>query len=197
MTPHKTVYQGEASTICIQGVGTVQHIWLYLQVFCVSGSQRTTVIKGCSIGTEVVLNLLEKIPSGVFVFFDNFFTNMDLMKSLTELGIKASGTVRLNRLPGNPFGAKKDLMKKEKGFLKTAVDAISGLFACTWKDNSIVSVLSNVDGVNPMKLANRRGQPVQVPKCITEYNAGMLGVNFADWKTHKYRVGIKSKKWYF
>ena len=48
-----------------------------------------------------------------------------------------------------------------------------------------------------MKLANCQGQPVQVPKCITEYNAGMLGVDLADWKTQKYRVGIKSKKWYF
>ena len=116
------------------------------------------------------------------------------MKSLTELGIKAFGTVRLNRLPGNPFGEKKDLMKKEKGFLKTAVDAIFGLFACTWKDNSIVSVLSNVDGVNPMKQTNCRGQPVQVPKSITKYNAGMLGRDLADWKTQKYRVSIKSKK---
>ena len=48
-----------------------------------------------------------------------------------------------------------------------------------------------------MKQANRRGLPVQVPKCITEYNAGVLGVDLADWKTQKYRVGIKSKKWYF
>ena len=95
------------------------------------------------------------------------------MKSLTELGIKASGTVRLNRPPGNPFGAKKDLMKKEKEFLKTAVDVISELFACTWTDNSIVSVLSNVDRVNPMKQANRRGLPLQVFQCITEYNAGI------------------------
>ena len=96
--------------------------------------------KNVLLGTEVVLNVLEKISAGVSVFFDNFFTNMDLMKSLTKLGIKASGTVRLNRLPEYPFRAKKDLMKKEKGFLKTAVDAISGLFVCTWKDNSIVSV---------------------------------------------------------
>ena len=82
--------------------------------------------KDVLLGTEVVLNLLEKIPSGVSVFFNNFFTNMDLVKSLTELGIKASGTVRLNILLGNPFGAKKDVMKKEKGFLKNALDAISG-----------------------------------------------------------------------
>ena len=61
-----------------------------------------------------------------------------------------------------------------------------GCLLALGKDNSIVSVLSNVDGVNPMKQANRRGQPVQVPKCITEYNAGMLGVDLADWKTQKY-----------
>ena len=48
-----------------------------------------------------------------------------------------------------------------------------------------------------MKQANHRGQSVQVSTCITEYNAGMLGVDLADWKTQKYRVGIKSKKWYF
>ena len=83
--------------------------------------------KDVLLATEVVLNLFEKIPSGVSVFFNNFF-NMDLMKSLTELGIKTSGTVRLNRLPGNPFGPKKDLMKKENGFLKTAVDAV--FFGC-------------------------------------------------------------------
>ena len=80
--------------------------------FVYQGANAQPRPKDVLLGTEVVLNLLEKIPSGVSVFFDNFFTSMDLMKSLTELGIKASGTVRLNRLPGNPFGAKKDLMKK-------------------------------------------------------------------------------------
>ena len=47
-----------------------------------------------------------------------------------------------------------------------------------------------------MKQANHRRQPVQVPKCITEYNAGMLEVDLADWKTQKYRVGVKRNKWY-
>ena len=73
--------------------------------FVYQGANAQPRPKDVLLGTEVVMNLLEKIPCGVSVFFDNFFTNMDLIKSLTELGIKASGTVRLNRLPGNPFGA--------------------------------------------------------------------------------------------
>ena len=164
--------------------------------FVYQGANAKPRPKNVLLGTDVVLNVLEKIPAGVSDYFDNFFTDMDWMKSLTELGIKASGTVRLNRLRENPFRAKKGLIKKEKGFLETVVDAISWLFACL-KNNSIVSVLSNVDGVNPMKHANRRGQLVQVPECITKYNAGKLGVDMADWKTQKYTVGIKSKKWYF
>ena len=82
--------------------------------FVYQGANEQPRPKDVLLGTEVVLNLPEKIPPGVSVFFDNFFTNMDLMKSRTELGIIASGTVRLKRLPRNSSGAKKDLMKKKR-----------------------------------------------------------------------------------
>ena len=47
------------------------------------------------------------------------------------------------------------------------------------------------------KPAQRGARSVMMPDCIAKYNEGMLGVDLADWKTQKYRVGIKSKKWYF
>ncbi len=153
--------------------------------------------RGMLLGSEVVLDLLDGIPKGVSVHFDNFFTNMPLLQQLTDKEVVATGTIRLSRVPDNPFGSKKELMKKPKGFCQSATDKKSGLFICTWNDNSIVSVLSNKYGTEPLKQANRRGKPVQVPYCVTQYNAGMLGVDLADWKTQKYRITIRSTKWYF
>ena len=60
-----------------------------------------------------------------------------------------------------------------------------------------MTVASNVHGVEPLKPAQRGARSVMMPDCIAKYNEGMLGVDLADWKTQKYRVGIKSKKWYF
>ena len=45
----------------------MQHIWLYLQVFLYQGANAQPRPKDVLLGTEVVLNLLEKIPSGVSV----------------------------------------------------------------------------------------------------------------------------------
>ena len=88
-------------------------------------------------------------------------------------------------------------MKKPRGFMAAATDENTGVAICSWKDNNIVTVASNVHGVEPLKPAQRGARSVMMPDCIAKYNEGMLGVDLADWKTQKYRVGIKSKKWYF
>ena len=36
-----------------------------------------------------------------------------------------------------------------------------------------------------------------MPDCVAKFNEGTFGVDLADSKTQNYRVGIKSKKWYF
>ena len=149
------------------------------------------------LGCHVVLDLLRDAPVGIAVYFDNFFTSISLMKELTNKQFRATGTIRLNRVPNRPFGEKKELMKKPRGFMAAATDENTGVAICSWKDNKIVTVASNVHGVEPLKPAQRGARSVMMPDCIAKYNEGMLGVDLADWKTQKYRVGIKSKKWYF
>lgn len=51
------------------------------------------------LGSKVVLELLQYVeqPSDHVVFFDNFFSSYDLLKTLREMNIRATGTVRVNR----------------------------------------------------------------------------------------------------
>lgn len=40
-------------------------------------------------------------------------------------------------------------------------------------------------------------EEIKMPDAIRKYNEGMLGVDLPDWKVKKYRISIRSKKWYF
>ena len=42
------------------------------------------------------------------VYFDNFFTSVPLLEELKNKGIPATGTIRINRLPGLPPPSNKD-----------------------------------------------------------------------------------------
>ncbi|GFY74422.1 piggyBac transposable element-derived protein 3 [Trichonephila inaurata madagascariensis] len=50
--------------------------------------------------TRVVMKLTENFvnPSSCTLYFDNFFTIIDLLKSLGEQGSRATGTIRENRI---------------------------------------------------------------------------------------------------
>ena len=87
-------------------------------------------------------------------------------------------------------------MKKACGFMAAATDENTSVAICWWKDSNIVTVASNVDGVEPLKPTKRGAKSVLMPDCVAKYYESMLGVDLADWKTQKYRVGIKDKKWY-
>ena len=78
------------------------------------GSQRRTEISEKGLAYDVVMNLTKPFTfQGYFVFFDNFYTSPGLLKSLKELGIGATGTLRTNRR-GIPEGVLK--LKQVLGF---------------------------------------------------------------------------------
>ena len=70
------------------------------------------------LGFRVVRELLDVISDDVNyydVYFDNFFTSLLLLEDLRTQGIRATGTVRANRLPGAPLPPPKEMQKKESG----------------------------------------------------------------------------------
>lgn len=71
-----------------------------------------------------------------------------------------------------------------------------------WKDNKVVTFLSSYVGAFPLNNVSRFDKKIkekiqiQCPKIISEYNAHMGGVDLMDSFLGRYRIRLKSKKWY-
>ena len=74
---------------------------------------------------------------------------------------------------------------------------------CRWNDNSVVTVVSNVHGVFPLQKAERwsrvekRHVEIDQPNAIKLYNSSMGGTDRMDQNIAAYRIGIRSKKWWW
>ena len=97
-------------------------------------------------GGDVVMKLLKKakVPShtGLKVYFNNYFTSLNLLGKLSSLGICASGTIRDNRLT-NCLLPKKGTFRKKKRACDFATT--SKLLVIKYKDNNVVTIASNFD----------------------------------------------------
>lgn len=157
------------------------------------------------LGASVILRNISVVdnPSNHVFYFDNFFTSFELMKILTDRNIAATGTVRYNRMNHCPVKTDSEMKKEERGVYDYRLDVTNKIFATVWKDNNIVKMLSNHQGVEPSENVGRWSRTekkkvkVQQPFCIHQYNKYMGGVDKLDWNVNKYRIKIRGKKWYF
>ncbi|CAH2001880.1 unnamed protein product [Acanthoscelides obtectus] len=110
---------------------------------------------GVGLGERVVTSfatLLEKeFPNLRFTFyFDNSFTSAKLIICLGKKGFGATGTVRENRTDECPLKNSTLMKKMEIGSMDVAVGENNKIAGIRWKDNSIVTLLSNVHGLDPL-----------------------------------------------
>ncbi|KAJ8941966.1 hypothetical protein NQ314_010185 [Rhamnusium bicolor] len=130
---------------------------------------------------------------------------INLLVYLRENGYTASGTMRENRVPKEcPLLAKKDFAKTgKKGDHISIIERTNGIIFTRWLDNSVVTVASNCYGISPMNQVKRYSRKdkkhIQVsrPFVIGEYNSGMGGTDLMDGGVNCYRIGIRSKKWWW
>ena len=168
-------------------------------------SGRQTQYPGLGMGGSVVMNLIAELQEGdsYHLTFDNLFTSLKLVDCLTERGFACTGTIRSNRLEDCPLKTVKEMEKTKRGTYDYATDSKSGLIAVRWNDNSIVSLVSNKVGLHPIQAANRwsrserRRIDVPQPFIIKHYNKTMGGIDRMDQNIDKYRVAIRSKKWWW
>jgi len=72
-----------------------------------------------------------------------------------------------------------------------------------WNDNSLVTVGTNYQSVEPIAAAKRWSTSLKqkisipLPHLMAKYNKFIGGVDHLDWLVQKYRIGIRSKKRYF
>ena len=153
---------------------------------------------GFGLGEKVVLSLTEDIIGNFHeVYFDNYFTSVNLLESLKGKHVLACGTIRTNRkgLPQN-MASDKSLERGEFDW-RVSNDELTFF---KWKDNKSVHLLSNFHGTETTTISRtqRSGEKktFSSPKAIKDYNNYMSGVDKADMLCSLYSTGRKSKKWW-
>ena len=153
---------------------------------------------------QIVAKLSEDIPKheGHKLFFDNWFSTLDLFHYLKSNGILAAGTIRANRIAKCPIESDKNLVTKGRGSFDEVVDYNSGLVVIKWVDNGAVLLSSNFIGSRPLCTISRwdknkkERNEVDCPAIVKEYNKNMGGVDLADMLIALYRIDCKTKRWY-
>lgn len=162
---------------------------------------------------NVVIRLTRNIPTfhNHKIFFDNYYTTIPLVVFLKkERGILSLGTLRKDR-SGRCILFQTNKLKKKVKRLKitrgTSFESIT-VFKKTlvtvtqWMDNKDVVLASTYAGRFPEDTAQRWSKAerkhidVARPKCISEYNQFMGGVDLLGSHIGRNRIRMKSRKYY-
>ena len=181
---------------------------LDFNLYC--GKKRTTPLSVHGLSYDVVMELVKPfVNQGYLAFFDNFYTSPTLINDLHDVGIGATGTLRLNR-SGIPDAVKKlatALNKKDvaRGTGYYIRERGSKLVYCCWKDNQCVTVLSTAYPGHTVSTAKRRGKDqsgqfasidVPLPSAIQHYNQFMGGVDLSDQLIGYHPILCQTKRYW-
>lgn len=151
-----------------------------------------------SLGARVVKDLTREIVGRFHqVYFDNFFTTVDLMVALQEDNILAAGTVRKDRVKLPKLQIPDKLLQKGQSEFRTSY---TGTRWVKWMDNRPVRFLSNFHDPSESTSINRKQKdgsllPVSCPTLVRDYNKHMGYVDKADMLKSTYQINRKAKKW--
>ena len=156
------------------------------------------------LGGSVVMDLIAELPEHPFhLTFDNFFTSFPLLTELAAKDIGATGTIRQNRLQQCPLQDAAAFGKRPRGSTDYCLDTTNNILVVQWNDNSIVRMASNCDSAFPLgqtrRWSRQQGKHVLIdqPDINRQYNATMGGVDRADQNINKYRISMRTKKWWW
>ena len=158
------------------------------------------------LGGSVVAKLADCLPPAAekyTLYFDNFFTGLNLLHFLSGKNILATGTVRANRVDKCPLLPVDKMKKADRGTYDYRLDSTTGIIVTRWNDNSVVTLASNCHGIAPLGTAKRWSRTerkfvdISQPYVIDRYNRHMGGVDRMDQNISTYRISIRSKKWWW
>ena len=156
----------------------------YISAFQVyTGKQAGTAETG--LGAKVVKTLTNDLKdSHRHLFFDNYFSSVDLLLDLHRDGLYGCGTLRANR-KGFPPQFKPLVKKgfKERG--ESRMCQSKNLTVSLWQDNKPVTVIATDSDPTQMDSVSRKhkdgsSHTYPCPPAIAEYNRKMGGVDNND-----------------
>lgn len=123
---------------------------------------------------------------------------------LKSRGILSLGTVRRNRLQNVPFPSEKELLKSDRGTSVECTTKIQGtkISAVVWKDNRLVTLLSTYVGEQPknevkrFSKAQKKSVKIVCPNSVIVYNKHISGVDLLDANIGRYKIKMRTIKWY-
>lgn len=177
---------------------------VWLEPYQGSSTQIPNIYKPFGLGPSVILqycDILSEIHALPYqIYFDNFFTTVPLLAELSKRSIRATGTIRENRLSSCKLPPK-EIMKKTSRGAYNYRSTENKILITKWNDNNIVNVATNnlqIQPVHPVvRLSKKKKVTVDQPHPIYMYNSFMGGVDRCDENISYYRTSIRGKKWYF
>jgi hypothetical protein len=89
-------------------------------------------------------------------FADNYFSSLKLVDELSSNNYLFTGTIRKDRLKGNPsLTPVEKFKKKERGYHETVVLEDNSQIVVRWNDNAPVTLISNNPGTEPLSSCTR------------------------------------------
>ena len=136
---------------------------------------------------DLMVNYLDKAHH---LYVDNFYTSLNLVKSLKDRQTYVCGTIRVNRgeFPKNFKDAKLEVGN-------SIYIEMDGIVAVHWKDKRDVFVMSSIHSNKESTVHRHKGDIVK-PVMIQCYNQHMGGVDRYDQRLSYYGLNRKSIKWW-
>lgn len=154
------------------------------------------------LGASVVLKLTERInEKNVQLYFDNYFSNYNILQYLRNRNIYVAGTARIERFKNPPFSKDSEMKKKGRGAAEELISGDGEVILTKWFDNKPVIMASNYMGIGSTDQCKRWDKQskeyisVPRPEVIRNYNVNMGGVDKMDFLITIYRTTIRSRKW--
>lgn len=168
-----------------------------LQVYVGKVSNKTET----GLGRRVVESLTERLNGkNHYVYFDNYFSSIPLLLSLSQNGLYGCGTMNSNRK-----GFPTQFLPKLKKGLKNRGDSEMlqnhGITVYLWQDTKPVLVINNNTQPTDKTQVNRKkrdGSTISIdcPLAVKLYNKDMGGVDLNDQMRNYYKFHLKSRKFY-
>ena len=175
-------------------------IGIIFDFFLLTGAKSAGIEK-CT-GESVVLRLSEGIPkhNNYYLYFDNWFSILDLMLKLKSIGILATEAFRSNRFGSCQLEKETELNKKDRGSSSYRTDQNSGFHLVKWFDNKCVTLGSLNLSVEVNDTVKRwyKNERIDIlsPDIIKGYIETTGGVNLGDMLMYLYRTNSKPKRRY-